>query len=95
MNAADQAETGHRLALGADDNGVLLERAQGDGRGGRRYVPGSWEQAVAVLVAHNFRLTTYARPGRIVGTIGGDDGMFLAEHAEAGSRRPDSNNEGR
>jgi len=95
MNATDQAEIGHRLALGADDYGVCLERAVNDGRGGRRYAEASWEQAVAILVAHNFRLTTYVRPGRIVGTIGGDGGMFLAEHAEAGSRRPDSNNEGR
>lgn len=87
---ADQATIGHRLALGADDNGVLLERAQGDGRGGRRYVPGSWEQAVAILTANNFRLTTFDRPGRIIGTIGGDDeGMHLAQHAEAGARRVD------
>jgi hypothetical protein len=73
MNATQQADIGRRLTLGAEDRGVILERAQGDGRGGRRYVPGSWEQAVAILTAASFRLTACEVPARIVGTIGGGE----------------------
>lgn len=91
MNAAEQTEAARRLTEALEIAGIRVHalKVQAGNVVGRNPVPapqllGAWLQRMwAVEIVED-------RGARVVGSIGGgDDGMFLAEHAEAGSRRVD------